>query len=358
MSNSTVTTDQTTAAQQTTTAIQTTPVATTPTTQNVVTSSVIAPSVPPTTQLVTSIITTSENGTPMPPSTVVVTKVTTPTPITPDQPTQPTSAAASASSTDSTVSSSPGKKGSSNSGLSTAGKTAIAVVIPVVVVALLVFAGLYLWRRRKQQKVAEEERRKEMEAYGFNPNNDPTLPAVGGVTDTEMGEDQSGYRGWGTTSSNRKASTTLASGMTQSHSDNGGYHSPGSPTQATVSDGHSADPLMHQRHSTMDSETIGALGAAPPAASNQSGVRRGPSNASSSYSMGDRSNHSGDAPIPVNQEYYTDNFAYGQTGPYDNAYGGHNQEAVIRDNPARRNTRIERPNVFPQQGSSGIAQNF
>ena len=97
-----------------------------------------------------------------------------------------------------------------------------------------------------------------MEGYGFNPNHDPTLPAVGGVTDTQMGEDQSGYRGWGTTSSNRKASTTLASGMTQSHSDNGGYHSPGSPTQATVSDGHSADPLMHKRvHGARFREHVG-----------------------------------------------------------------------------------------------------
>lgn len=46
-----------------------------------------------------------------------------------------------------------------------------------------------------------------------------------------------------------------------------------------------------------------------------------------------------------------------QHGPYgDGTYGG--GHPVIRDVPARRNTRIENPSVFPQQGSSGIAQNF
>lgn len=231
-------------------------------------------------------------------------------------------------------------------------------MIPVVVVALLVFAGLFLWRRRKQREAAEDERRKEMEAYGFNPNNDPTLPAVGGVATSAMAEDDSGYRGWGTTTSNRKASTTLSSGAAQL-SDNGGYHSPGSPTHNTLSDQNSGDALIGQgnhRHSTMDSETIGALGAAPAAAAN---IRRGPSNASSSYSMGGHSSHSAEAPIPVvNQDYYSDNMYYGVAGsPYDNSQGA-GQEAVIRDNPARRNTRIERANIYPQQGSSGIAQNF
>lgn len=245
-------------------------------------------------------------------------------------------------------------------GLTTGGKTAIAVVVPVVVVALLVLAGIVLWRKRKQRKSAEEARRKEVEEYGFNPNNDPTLPAVGIAT--EMTEDQSGYRGWGntTTSSNRKASTTLTSGMTYSDSNSnpGGYQSPGSPTQGTYSDGQSADPLMNGRQELPDHDGIGALGAAPNANQNQAGVHRGPSNASSSYSAADRSDNSGDYPIPVNnpQEYY-DNNAYYQAGPYDqNGYGG--QQPIIRDVSARRNTRIENPSVFPQQGNSGIAQNF
>jgi len=170
-----------------------------------------------------------------------------------------------------------------------------------------------------------------------------------------MMEDDSGYRGWGTatTVSNRKASTALSSGLAQLS--DGGYHSPGSPN--AQSDQHSEDPLVgagQARHSTMDSETIGALGAPPAAANN---IRRGPSNASSSYSMGGHSNHSADAPIPVgNNDYYTENMYYGVANPYDNA--GPGQEAVIRDNPARRNTRIQQNNVYPQQGSSGIAQNF
>ena len=57
------------------------------------------------------------------------------------------------------------------------------------------------------------------------------------------------------------------------------------------------------------------------------------------------------------QDYYNDP-GYYQPGPYgDNSYGG-GQQPVIRDVQARRNTRIENPSVFPQQGNSGIAQNF
>jgi hypothetical protein len=252
--------------------------------------------------------------------------------------------------------------------LSGGGKTAIAVVVPVVVVALLVIGGILLWRRRKSKKNDAEARRKEVEEYGFNPNNDPTLPAVGMTS--EMAEDQSGYRGWGNTtaSSHAKGSATLTSGNTYSDSNSnpGGYHSPGSPTHGTYSDGHSGDPLVNNRRETMDSDGIGALGAAP-VAHNQAGVHRGPSNASSSYSAADVSDNSGDYPIPVNnpQEYYdngnnnNNNGYYHATSPYDNnAYTGGQQQPIIRDVSARRNTRIENPSVFPQQGNSGIAQNF
>jgi hypothetical protein len=296
------------------------------------------------------------NGTPQPASTIVITQVSTPpTPsLTANTASQGSSTAPSSSSSNAALNAGQGKPSSNSGGLSPAGTIAIAVVIPIVVIALLVFAGLFFWRRRKQQKAAEDERRKEMEAYGFNPNNDPTLPTVGGVVGgAQMVEDDSGYRGWGTatTASNRQASTALSSGAAQLS--DGGYHSPGSPNAQTMSDQNSEDPLVGAGRSTMDSETIGALGAAPAAGSN---IRRGPSNASSSYSMGGHSNNSADAPIPVvNNDYYTDNMYYGVTGPYDNS--GPGQEAVIRDNPARRNTRIERSNVYPQ-GSSGIAQNF
>lgn len=215
----------------------------------------------------------------------------------------------------------------------------------------------------------EEERRKEMEAYGFNPNHDPTLPVVGGVTGDSG--DESGYRGWGSstaagTMSNRKASTTLSSGA-----GNPAAYSPGSPNAGTDASGEAlmggagagagaamgaaavAGASQHSRNNTIDSDTMGQGYGAAGMHSNK-GVQRGPSNASSTYSMGGQSHHSNDAPIPVNsnEQYYSD---YYQQGPYDNPYG---QEAVIRDNPARRNTRIERAPTFPNQGSSGVATNF
>jgi len=204
-----------------------------------------------------------------------------------------------------------------------------------------------------------------MEAYGFNPNHDPTLPVVGGMTDSD---DQSGYRGWGGSSaaaamSNRKASTTLSSGA-----GNPAAYSPGSPNAGTDASG---EPLVggagagagaaavagaqasHSRNATMDSDTMGT-GYGMAGMHSGKGVQRGPSNASSTYSMGGQSHASDNAPIPVssNEQYYSD---YYQSGPYDNPYAN---EAVIRDNPARRNTRIERAPTFPNQGSSGVATNF
>lgn len=254
----------------------------------------------------------------------------------------------------------PKSKESQNGGLSTGGKTAIAVVVPVVVVALLLIGGILLWRRRKSKKSAEEARRKEVEEYGFNPNEDPTLPPVG--MQSEMAEDQSGYRGWGNTatSSNRKASTTLTSGMTYSDSNSnpGGYQNPHSPTNAAFNDAHSGEPLMHNGH-----DGVGALGAVAHQNHDQNGVHRGTSNASSSYSAAERSDHSGDYPLPMNhqQDLYNDNNnqGYYHASPYEpHGYPAAPPQPIIRDVSARRNTRIESPSVFPQQGNSGIAQNF
>jgi MYXO-CTERM domain-containing protein len=246
--------------------------------------------------------------------------------------------------------------------LSTGGKTAVAVVVPVVVVALLVLGAILFWRRRKQQKNNEDERRKEVEEYGYNPNHDPTLPAVG--MQSEMAEDSSGYRGWGNTatSSGRKASTTLTSGMTYSDSNSnpGGYQSPNSPTAAGYSDAASNDPLVNGRRETLDADGIAALGAAPHAITHQQGVARGPSNASSSYSAANHSDNSGEYPGMASnpQEYYEQGYGSYQDGPYggNTAYGA-GQQPVIRDVSARRNTRIENPSVFPQ-GNSGVATNF
>ncbi|KAL5429046.1 hypothetical protein PMIN05_010836 [Paraphaeosphaeria minitans] len=328
------------------------------------TSTVTAQPTPTSTQIITSVVTpsaTRPDETPTPITIIeTVIKSSTPNPTTNNDGNAASPASSGASSTDPASLQNPQNKHETG-GLSPAGKTAIAVVIPVVAVALLLLAGLWLWRKRKSNKSAEEARRKEVEEYGFNPNEDPTLPAVG--MHSEMAEDQSGYRGWGNTatSSNRKASTTLTSGMTYSDSNSNpgdAYANPGSPTHA-YSDAHSADPLVNGRRETLDSDGIGALGAAPVAGQNQAGVARGPSNASSSYSAAERSDNSGDYPHPMNhpQEYYDNNGYYPSSGPYDNSYGG-GQQPIIRDVSARRNTRIENPSVFPQQGNSGIAQNF
>ena len=273
-----------------------------------------------------------------------------------------------------------------SSGLPTGGKIAVAVVVPIVAVALIVLALLFLWRRRKQRKDAEELRRKEVEEYGFNPNHDPTLPAVGATNSQgdempDMREsDGAGYRGWGTTSSARKASTNLSNGpIGMAISDNGshqGGYQPSSPTAigGANSDVHSGDPLMNSptkgslnngRPTSADSETIGALGGAPAAMGNRPdpNIARGPSNASSAYSGANRSQNSGDAPLsPVESSphYYNDGMyddGMTQHGPYgDGSYGG--GQPVIRDVQARRNTRIENPSVLPQQGNAGIALNF
>ncbi|KAF1814533.1 hypothetical protein P152DRAFT_512872 [Eremomyces bilateralis CBS 781.70] len=328
-------------------------------------------SIPPTTLVITSIIGPSSDD---PGSTVVVTLTSTPDPNpTPDE----TATGPSSSRSNAAPSAIPGGKDGdvvARSGLSAGAKTAIAVVVPVVVVALLVVGGILLWRKRKARKNAEEARRKEIEEYGFNPNNDPTLPAVGGVTESEMGENQAGYRGWGNTTttagtaSHRKTSTTVsggaaATGLSDNGSVPGGYRSPGSPPLGGNMDEHPDDALAHP----MDGETIGALGAGPAASANAGNMRRGPSNASSSYSAGQRSEQSsGDAPIPVDSQQYYDNGYYNQNA-YDVAYNhgmagagneGNGQQPVIRDVSARRNTRIENPSVWPQQGNSGIAQNF
>lgn len=240
----------------------------------------------------------------------------------------------------------------------------MAVVVPVVVVALLVLAGLFLWRRRKQKKSAAEARRKEVEEYGYNPNNDPTLPSIAQDGTSEMAEDHgSGYRGWGAaTMSNRKASTTLSGGHTQGQLSESGSQPgfPPSPTGDRLSDGHSGDPLVNNRN-TMSSDDLGALGAGPVAGAHRGqGITRGPSNASSHYSAGNVSDRSDEQRAPIGQayDYNPSNYGYGQPGPYgDGTYGGGNDMPVVRDVSARRNTRIEAPGNY-QQGNSGIAQNF
>ena len=264
----------------------------------------------------------------------------------------------------------------------------MAVVVPIVAIALIVIGLLFLWRRRKARKTAEEQRRKEIEEYGFNPNNDPHISAVGGAanygeTGAEMAEDNSGYRGWGNTvaSTGRKTSTNHGSGKgnpvgSETGSNPGGYGLQGSPSHATanVSEGHSGDPLVATPNLDGDfaPEPVGALGgaaagvAAGHSHSNRD-IRRDPSNASSAYSAGPAQSDASEieSGIPGGNQgpYYHDDGPYysesqPQHGPYgDGSYGG-GPQPVIRDVQARRNTRIERAPTFPQPGNSGIAQNF
>jgi hypothetical protein len=278
-----------------------------------------------------------------------------------------TSSTSSSSSSTGTAGLQAGQKSTSSHGLGTGGTIAVAVVVPIVAVALLVLGGLFLWRKRKARKDAEELRRKEVEEYGYNPNNDPTLPAVGSAGGHdgpfEMREDGStGYRGWGTTavaSSGRKASTTLSGG--QSAGGIGTAYSEGtSPTHGPVSDTRSDNPLVDGQPISGEQEALGAMG--PAASANRGGdINRGPSNASSSYSAANRSDGSGEVGVTggayYNNQYDTGN-PYGETS-YGSPPGRAEMsgQPVIRDVQARRNTRIENPSHFPQQ-SAGISQNF
>lgn len=245
----------------------------------------------------------------------------------------------------------PGGGGGGGS-LDSGAKIAIGVVVPIVSIAIIAIVALFFWKKRKARRAAEEERRKEVEDYSYNPNADPTIPNVmgGGDGGYEMREDSSGYRGWGTTaagSTGRKASTTMSGGGLA-------YSDAHSPTQANASLARSDEVY------SPEGEILGAMG--PAAANNRgNGVNRGPSNASSSYSAANRSDNSDGAMSYGNGATYYDQQAH---NPYADNYaggGGGPQELsaapVIRDNPARRNTRIENPSHYPQQ-SAGISQNF
>jgi hypothetical protein len=314
---------------------------------------------------------------PAPHTSVITAIITNETPvvtvITSTSPSYSTSSASSAASS-STVTNFLGLQSQNNTaaspGLSQAGKTAIEVTVPIVAVALIVLALVFFLRKRSQRQTARELRKKEVEEYGYNPNDDPTLPAVGvkasGDGPFQMQED-GGYRGWGAKtvgSSARKASTTVSGGQA------GMAHSGGqSPTHGPVSDSRSGDTLIGSptgRPTSDGSEILGAMG--PATTANRAGdMHRGPSNASSSYSAANRSDGSGDQPMsggPYGQaQYYSSEGGYG--GPYADTYGGQTGgraemggQPVIRDNLARRATRIENPSHFPTQASAGISQNF
>lgn len=211
-------------------------------------------------------------------------------------------------------------------------------------------------------------RRKEVEDYNYNPNGDPTLPAIGSdAGGAQMTEDHSsGYRGWGATAASRGMSTTMSGGHTQQLSESGNSY-------GHQADGLGGDPNGMGDRDTMGSDDLAALPAMAggAAAGRHANLRRGPSNASSAYSAGDRSESEERPPMPIGQAYdYTpsNTYGYGQHGPYgDASYGGggaagaqqptSNGMPVVRDLNARRDTRIQ-PGGSYQQGNSGIAQNF
>ena len=247
-------------------------------------------------------------------------------------------------------------------GFSSAPKASVvapAVIVPVILIAVAIILGIFLWRRRKQKKEAAEMRQKEMEEYSYNPNNDPTIPVVGAVKMNDGVENHAeggGYRGWGTTAAaiaaTRNQSSTLGAnstlvGVARSDSIGRGYDGSYSPN------GHSAE---RGSRSPGSPEGLGALGVAPLTSKNRSqGVNRGISNASSAYSGKQKSEVSENGPtgIATSPPYY-DDFMSSEDGPHADGYG----PPVIRDVSARRNTRIENPAIFPQPGNAGIAQNF
>jgi hypothetical protein len=332
----------------------------------------------PSTILVTSVVTQSDsagNNGNTGVLTVIVTQTSTPPAVTQAATTGAAASSASASSSSSAAAAlgntNNGSKTASH-GLSPGGVTAIAVVVPVVIVALLVVLGLFLYRRRKQKKTAQEARRKEVEEYGYNPNDDPTLPAVGAFGgESEMAEDSSaGYRGWGNQSvNNRKASSAVPSGFsgtTAPASDNPTLprvpSSPGNVSTAPLVGGAAAGAgaaaLARAGFNRDDDRQYPPSSYNRPAELEGSGVQRGPSNASSTYST---TNHTdGDSTDLGHPDYGYDN-NYSQYTPYQNAgVGGfdNSQQPVVRDVNARRNTRVENPSVWPQQGGASISQNF
>jgi len=222
------------------------------------------------------------------------------------------------------------------------GTIAVAVVVPIVAVALIVLAGLFFWRKRKARKDAEELRRREVEDYGYNPNNDPTLPPTGTAGSDgafEMREEgSSGYRGWGTTavpsSTGRKASTTLSGG--QSAGGIGMAYSEGTSATGAPSDNRSDQPLVDGSPVSGEGEHLGAMG--PAASGNRaSDINRGPSNASSSYSAANRSDGSGE----LNQggQYYNQ---YDTGNPYGGGdqYGGGQGPTEMPAQPVIRDVQV------------------
>ncbi|EPS37164.1 hypothetical protein H072_9220 [Dactylellina haptotyla CBS 200.50] len=284
----------------------------------------------------------------------------------------------SSSSTSSTVSAT-AIPSTGGGGLSQPAKIAIAIIIPIFAVVLIAFLGIFFWRRYKKRKDSEEMRRKEVEEYGYNPNNDLSGPgnAVMGVGAAashggDMAETDAGYRGWGNTAGGRKASAPLSTGATSnatgtgygntSYSDGGvngrqQYIAPapaqpelyGSPVAGGAvpvaggltaigaaqseedpkpsQDRHSHSPLLSsptQRPSTADSSTIGAPVPTGPSELDD-GLHRGDSVASSRYTNATRHSEGSDGHVGGGSNAYMHPYTTEGNDYYNdvaNPYGG------------------------------------
>ncbi|KAI5813371.1 hypothetical protein BZA77DRAFT_118680 [Pyronema omphalodes] len=286
--------------------------------------------------------------------------------------------------------------GGSGGQLNPTAKVVIAVVVPIVGVALIAIALLFFWKKRRRDKeMVAEQRRKEVEDYSFNPNS-PAGAMITGGANSSNGDDtpynmseSAGYRGWGSTNGGRKVPIGASVGSAPAFSpvgmayaentymDSNGYNgiapSPGAPS---TDGGMSNAPLINSsqgnRPGTADSDpTIGGVaggiignGQGPKNADHE-GIRRGISNASSNYSaMTVSDNSDGMPPGPYDAQYYATDGGYDEghnySGPYQQYPDAAYVPPVIREVSARRNTQIETPasHHYPQQGNSGIAQNF
>ncbi|KAJ6264314.1 hypothetical protein Dda_0459 [Drechslerella dactyloides] len=292
-------------------------------------------------------------------------------------------------------------------GLSQPAKIAIAIIIPIFAVVVIAFLGIFFWRRYKNRKDSEEMRRKEVEEYGYNPNNDAsgsggavlgagTIGSHGG----EMAEsDGTGYRGWGSTAGGRKPSGPLSASAGTSTA-NPGYNKAsymeggmasmqpqytppsqpelyGSPVGSAAvpavagagaigvaesedpkiqsPDRHSKSPVLSsptQRPSTADSSTIGAAAITGPSELDD-GLHRGDSVASSRYTNATRRSDGSEHHVITTGNGYMTNYQSVDGNDYYNDvanpyapehdYGNPAAPPMIQQVGARRNTRIENP---------------
>ena len=151
-----------------------------------------------------------------------------------------------------------------SSGLSTGGTVAIAVVVPIAVIALLAILAFFFWRRNRDKKARLAARKGEIEDYGFDPNAPDGLGGAGPsssaagmgagaiaggamaggaaneMRQTSYGDDDgTGYRGWGPTSSNSKRPAWAPGGV--------GADAGGAAAAAAVGAGAGAAYYGHQR---------------------------------------------------------------------------------------------------------------